>query len=152
MKFILSLACCFLCTALSASAQLLGTLTEVQKSHIEANVPPEESFGSILNRNLIEYFQPSFKNVKLKIAYQLLRAAPTQSGVAYPKYYAWVTVNSEAGAVLEQGAVRLAAIEKVRFEVMNFISSKEIQVAPEKLNPVFPSLLIPNIKELSGKK
>lgn len=82
----------------------------------------------------------------------MLRAAPTQSGVSYPKYYAWVMVKSGTGVILVQGAVRLAAIEKVRFEVTSFISSKEIQAAPEKLNPVFPSLLIPNIRELSSIK
>jgi len=152
MKYIVSLVFCFLCAALSANAQLLNPLSEVQKSHIEENVPPEETFNSILNRNLIQYFQSNFKNTKLKISYQLLRATPTQSGVSYPKYYAWVTVKSETGIVLEKGAVRLAAIEKVRFEVTNFVSSKEIQVAPEKLDPVFPSLLIPNIKELSVEK
>jgi len=152
MKYILSLVFCFLCAALSANAQLLNPSSEVQKSHIEANIPSDESFNSILNRDLLKYFQSSLKSEKLNVSYQLLRTAPTQSGVSYPKYYAWVTVKSETGVILEQGAVRLAAIEKVRFEVTNFISSKEIQVAPDKLGPVFPSLLIPNIKELSIKK
>jgi hypothetical protein len=120
--------------------------------NIEANIPPESSFDSILKRDLTSYFQPNFKNAKLLISHQLLRLVPTQSGVAYPKYYIWVKVKTETGSTLQEGAIRIAAIEQVRFEVTDFISLKEIQASSEQLNTIFPSLLIPNIRELAGIK
>ena len=152
MKLIISLGICIFCSSLSANAQLLNSATEVRKSHIEENIPPEKSFNSILNRDFVQYFQPSFKNDTLSISHQLLRTAPTQSGISYPKYYLWVKVKSDSGAILQEGAARVAAIDQVRFEVTDFLSIKEIQASPEKLNSIFPELLIPNIKGLAGVK
>ncbi len=149
MKLILSPVFFFFCSAFAVNAQFQNPMDEIQKSHIEANVPSEDSFNSILNRDLTLYFQPKFENVKIAVSYDLLRTAPTQSGVSYPKYYAWVKVKSEKGTILVEGAVRLAAIETVRFDVTDFISAKEVQVAPEKLDTVFPRALIANIKNLA---
>lgn len=62
--------------------------------------------------------------------YELLRNGPTQSGVAYPKFYLWLRATNTEKTVIE-GAVRVAAIEKKRFDVTNFIPRTYIVSHPE---------------------
>lgn len=81
--------------------------------------------------------------------YQLLRNSPTQSGIAYPKFYAWVKVFS-GSELLQEGAVHLAAIEKIRFEVTRFVSKEDITHDPQPLAHIFPAPLIPLILEKAG--
>jgi len=116
----------------------------IQKSHIDANVPREEDFSAFLIRYLTSYFEP-IHGKGLKIEYELLRALPTQSGVSYPKFYAWVTINRD-GKVLDQGAVRLAAIRKERFEITHWLSKADIQHNPDSIKTIFPAALFPAIR------
>ncbi|KQV50348.1 hypothetical protein ASC95_13275 [Pelomonas sp. Root1217] len=74
----------------------------------------------------------------------MLRDEPTQSGVAYPKYYAWV--RYKVGVMKQQqGAVRLAAIDKLRFEVTDFLSAAVIKADSQAVERVFPRPLVPMI-------
>lgn len=84
------------------------------------------------------------------MSYELLRKEPTQSGVAYPKYYAWVRVHRDDG--LLEGAVRLAAVDDEKFEVTNFevthfLGAREIVTSPRLIEPVFPQPLHQTIRD-----
>lgn len=125
-------------------------LSDVSRSHIEANVPLESDFDAILRRDLTDYFRRSAQE-PVKVEYELLRKGPTQSGVAYPKFYAWVKVFTQNNST-QQGAVRVAAIEKVRFDVTDFLSKAEIARDPSAARRVFPAALVPHILERAGAK
>jgi len=120
-------------------AEMQEMMAELQRSHIEGNVPSAQNFDSYLSRDLKSYF--GAKNKEIEVRYELLRNGPTQSGVSYPKYYLWVEVRLGT-RVLKQGAARLAAIDKVRFEVFSFLSKAEIQAKPEEAAKLFPRMLL----------
>ena len=122
-------------------------MAEIQRSHIEGNVPNEADFDIYLGRDLEAYFSSFGDNITLK--YQLLRDGPTQSGVSYPKYYIWVQVF-EGSNIVQESAARVAAIEKKRFEVFDFLSKSSLQKNPNSAAQVFPAALLAKISQLSG--
>jgi hypothetical protein len=67
--------------AVLLSMQLTGC------GHIEANVPEQKNFRTYLTRDLNSYFA-SASSQPVSVEYDLLRDYPTQTGIAYPKYYA----------------------------------------------------------------
>jgi hypothetical protein len=81
----------------------------------------------------------------------MLREGATQSGVSYPKFYAWV-VFPLAGGEARRGAVRLAAIDAERFEVTNFISEDEVKRNPDRIYKIFPRPVCERIKAKAGIK
>ena len=64
--------------------------TDIQKSHIDGNVPDQSQFDSLMKRDLEKYFSATFGQISVKWEY--LRHGATQSGVASPKYYLWIRV------------------------------------------------------------
>ncbi|MDO6388477.1 hypothetical protein [Uliginosibacterium sp. 31-12] len=130
---------------------LATSQTPLQQSHIEANVPSQSNFAAFLDRDLLAYFKGAGFPSALTVESQLLRKEPTQSGVAYPKYYAWVKINN-GSQLLSEGAVRVAAIEQKRFEVTKFLSRKQIQSNLGEVAAVFPSALVPTIISLAEAK
>jgi hypothetical protein len=111
-------------------------MLEISRSHIDANVPAAEDFDKLMRRDLAGYFAATFKG--LPVQYELLRDAPTQSGVAYPKFYLWVTIGG-GKSPQQRGAIRVAAIEKKRFEVSDFISEDTVKKDPTGIYRVFPA-------------
>lgn len=125
---------------------MVGILLSVELSgcgHIDANVPEQNNFRSFLIRDLNSYFTSASKK-PVSVEYDLLRDFPTQTGIAYPKYYAWVRI-SDGTSVIEQGAVRLAACDKTTFQVTDFVSKARIQQDPEMIRSIFPAQLCPAI-------
>ncbi len=120
---------------------LVGVLVfySIHKSHIDENIPEQEGFDRILLQQLSEHFMQELNEESLIVEYELLREGPTQTGVAYPKYYAWVTVQSEDGVLLLEGAARIAAIDKQSFDVVDFLSVSDIEKTPVKVYRVFPN-------------
>src|SRR2546430_4731516 len=100
------------------------TLFRSPRSHISGNVPRASRFDGLMHRDLEAFFITQGPAPRA-IEYELLRRAPTQSGLSYPKYYAWVRARSRSGYV-RQGAARLAAVDGNRFEVTDYISSFDI--------------------------
>ena len=123
-------------------------LSDVADSHIEANVPAQKDFDPFLKRDLAAFFRES-STAPMRVEYQLLREGPTQTGIAYPKFYAWVKVFS-GSRLSQEGAVRLAAIDKARFEVTQFVPKSDVTRDPQALARIFPAALIPSILEKSG--
>lgn len=118
---------------------------DVQSSHIEGNVPDEKDFDSVLKRDLAKYFADLVKK-KVEVSYELLRKQPTQSGIAYPKFYLWVKVSSD-GKLIEEGAVRVAAIEKKEFQITDYLSKQQIKKKPAAVSGTFPQALCEKIIE-----
>ncbi|MEW6710009.1 MAG: hypothetical protein AB1403_09335 [Candidatus Riflebacteria bacterium] len=108
----------------------------VAESHIEANVAEQPAFEKILTRDLEAYFSEIFE-APVKVEYEMLRNEPTQSGVALPKFYLWVTLRTDEKA-FSSGAVRVAAVERQFFEITHFLSLEEIRAHPETIRRVFP--------------
>ncbi|MDD5341583.1 MAG: hypothetical protein PHC97_04080 [Patescibacteria group bacterium] len=119
--------------------------SQISTSNIVGNVPDVKNFDQFLQRDLNKYFSEKFgKEVEAK--YELLRQGPTQTGVAFPKYYAWVILYSN-NEELEQGAVRIAAIDKEVFDVTDYINVKEIKSDPTGIYNIFPSSVCDKINE-----
>jgi len=118
----------------------------VEQSHTSGNVPDQSAFNALLTRDLLAHFQSSDPQLT-RVEFKLLRAAPTQSGVAFPKYYAWV--KTFAGTSLRQeGAVRVAAVDKTHFDVTHFLNKAQLQQG-DQAKQVFPAALIPDIMRLA---
>jgi hypothetical protein len=126
-----------------------STVESIADSHVRANVPEEKDFDSFLKRDLELYFK-ELKKKRVVVEYQLLRDGPTQSGTAFPKFYIWVMIK-ENGALLEDGAVRIAAMEKKRFEVLNYLTRAEIERDVERVYQIFPRPVGDKIKEKIAK-
>ena len=112
-------------------------LQDIQRSHIEANVPGPGEFNRLLQRDLDSYFTKA-RGKTSRVEYEMLRDGPTQSGVAYPKFYVWVRVF-EGSAIIDQGAIRLAAIERREFQVTDFLSERMMRTDPKAIYQVFPA-------------
>lgn len=122
---------------------------DVQQSHISANVPDTyKEFEKFVGRDLAKYFSNKSAK-KIEIKFDLLRRGPTQSGVAYPKFYLWVVLKSN-NKKLDEGAVRIAAIEKKRIEVTDFVSKSKIIKNPKAIEAIFPRALCDGIRNRAG--
>ena len=123
----------------AADAEVQRLRAELQAGQIRENVPAESDFSRLLQRDLEAHFaligisNPS-------VEFELLRQGATQSGVAYPKFYLWVRIQSDRGAAIT-GAVRVAAVARTRFDVTNFLSAKEINDQPNRVAAIFPKAL-----------
>ena len=146
MKSHLLVAAFFVFASVPVAAQF-----ELPRSHTEANVPPPESFDGFLKRDLLAYFKASGTPGATIVTYKPLRNGPTQSGVSYPKYYLWVKVLT-GSKLSQEGAVRVAAIERTHFDVTNFMSKTQIQSVPAQVGNVFPAALVPRVLSLAGVK
>ena len=132
----------------ASTADMERVMAEVQASHITGNVPPDASFSLLLERDVRAYLLanrlPS-KNVEI----ELLRKGPTQSGISYPKYYVWIRAADEAGRHVE-GVMRVAAIDRIRFDITDFTPAASIRSDPVSLDAIYPARLIPAIREHAG--
>jgi hypothetical protein len=134
---------CLAATACAASCSR-SSAQGVQESHIAGNIPDVDQFDTVLKRDLSAYFL-SLGMARPKVTYEMLRIGPTQSGVAYPKYYLWASAVSDGGQSLV-GALRVAAIERLRFEVTDFVSRDDVLAKPDVLASIFPAALLPSIR------
>jgi hypothetical protein len=118
---------------------------KIQRSHLDAQIPPKADFDRLMLRDLTAYFtKPG--GAPDTVSYELLRKGPTLAGVSSPKYYAWVTVG-DPKAPTTRGAVRLKAVDRERFEVMEFFPVDQIRSNPAALESVFPRTVIERIDE-----
>ena len=143
MKLSIAVSLLLVAGVVVACAQPQGE--SLAESHIRANVPDEKDFDKFLKRDLEKYFKDT-RQKTVTVEYELLRDGPTQSGIAYPKYYAWVTVRDGA-TVVDEGAVRVAAVQKKFFDVTDFVSQEDIKRAPAALDEIFPLPVADKIRE-----
>jgi hypothetical protein len=135
---------------LPSREDMMRAMAAIQASHIDANVPPEASFGTFLQRDvrahLVAGGQPSGT-----LEIELLRKGPTQSGVSYPKYYLWIRAAGDTGQRVE-GAMLVAAVDRVRFNILKFTPAASVRSDPSSLAAIYPALLIPDILKRAGVK
>lgn len=124
---------------------LTGCGYSIAKSHIDGNVPAPEEFAALMKRDVKAYLESEGHRANPKIT--LLRDGPTQTGIAYPKYYVWIQTD---GRQPIQGAMRLSAVNKERFLVSDFMPLSEIQKAPDEVAKVFPKSVAKKILTLAG--
>lgn len=97
--------------------------------------PVDEGVDSLMRRDLGTYFtKRDGPNSRVDFAY--LRVGPTITGIAYPKYYLWITSKAD-NAVVSEGAARVALIDST-IEVTNFLSAAYIRREPASIDAVFP--------------
>lgn len=124
---------------------------DISNSHIEADTPRQDLADEYLTRDLTLFFSQKY-NKEVVVSYEMLRNGATQSGVAYPKYYIWASVDSKDTKIpLVSGAARVAAIEQSKFEVTDFVSMVDIKKDPEQLEQIFPAAIIPKIQERASQ-
>jgi hypothetical protein len=123
-----------------SDAEVARIFEEIRASHIEGNVPEEGDFERLLKRDLAAYFvdqgiaDPSAR-------FELLRSGPTQVGIAYPKYYLWVSIFS-GNTYATSGAVRVQAVGKKEFQVTDFLAAEDARRDPERISSIFPAPLV----------
>ena len=127
------------------SGSPVDVILQIQKSYIEANVPDQKNFDAFLNRDLRNFFSKKI-SATVSIEYSLLREGSTQSGTGYPKFYLWVKIFDK-GSRVDEGAVRITAIEKTHFVVTDFIDKQQIKKNPQRIKMVFPAALYDSIIE-----
>lgn len=108
----------------------------IRESHVDANIPAEADFAVFLQRDLQTYFSTTY-GTPVSITYTLLRSAPTQSGMSFPSFYAWVTI-SDTTHVIDEGAVEVDALYKEYFEVTEYMSRTAILQNSENVYRNFP--------------
>jgi len=87
-----------------------------------------------------------------RIEFNLLRNAPTQSGIAWPKYYAWVRIlGDDPLQPPREGAARLADLDGGTVEVTHFIAAQQIRAeGTATVDRIFPAALVPDILALAS--
>lgn len=126
---------------------LVSGCDPVADSHTTANVPPAEKFDTILKRDLERYFTTRLGK-PARVEYELLRRGPTQTGISYPKFYVWVrAVDAGTGQELAVGAVRLAAIDRVRFDITDFVPKATVVADATQIESVFPKPVCDEIRK-----
>ena len=133
--------------SLSIGCNAQDPMAGIAKSHIDGNVPDSDHFDEYLKRDLRDFLCKEKEGCRVE--YSLLRDGPTQTGIAYPKFYVWVKCFQKNGSVSE-GAARLAAIERKRFDVTDFLSREQIKASPSQVRGVFPAALVDKIFERAG--
>ena len=118
-------------------------------AHISANVPVGGDFDTFLIRDLTAYFVGQGISAPV-VTYELLRDGPTQSGVAYPKYYVWAKALSQNGSAVD-GVFRVAAIDQARFDITDFVSRDQIMAQPASLYQVVPAALFDVVVARAGR-
>jgi hypothetical protein len=103
-----------------------------------------------LERGLIGYFKSNGFPSTSSVSATFLRDGPTVTGIAWPKYYLWVTARGDT-KTLAEGAVRVAD-EDGTFKVTDFVPKARAATQPEAVSSVFPVPLVPKIVALAGSK
>ena len=112
------------------------------ESHIAGNVPSGQDFDAYMKRDLASFLCEGAPDCHVE--YSLLREGPTQTGIAYPKFYVWI-ICFKGNKVAKQGAARVAAIDKQQFHVTNFLSREQILESPQQVESIFPAPLVSKI-------
>jgi hypothetical protein len=147
----LGLASLLLCISIfmtESRCHAQNPMSDIARSHIDANVPSPEFFDVYMKRDLSSYLCKSAASCRIE--YQLLRDGPTQTGISYPKFYVWAKCFID-NRLQTEGAVRVAAVNKKEFQITNFLSRSQISDSPQQVGEIFPAPLVPNILQRSKR-
>jgi hypothetical protein len=147
---------CLLATVSTAAAPFVEQIKEA----VEANVPPADVFGTLLDRDLLAYFLKTDRPNVTSVTFQLLRdtpAGPAQWGPlpnqrgTYPAYYLWVRVFSDS-TLLDEGVVSAMAVERNRFTIRSFMPRAEIVRNPSQAGKIVPLNLVEAVHYLAEEE
>jgi hypothetical protein len=119
-------------------------LRDVAQSHIDGNVPSQDSFLPFLRRDLTAYFD-SVGLSSDSIDFSPLRGGVSQTGIGFPKFYVWVRLLA-GDSTLQEGAATVAAVQKQRFFVADYVLEHLIRSDPVSLDTIFPLLVADSIR------
>lgn len=105
--------------------------------------------SNALQESLNEYFSDRVRKGG-KVQWEALRDEPTITGLSFPTFYVWVSVERDETIILE-GAVRAILLGNKKFEVTDFLDRPAIQADPAKVARKFPAALIDGILARSGR-
>lgn len=135
--------------ALPTAAMVLMWLASMLLSLPSAAQTPAlvQPFEARLQRGLNAHFGPAGR-----IEFSLLRDAPTKSGIAWPKYYAWVRIlGDDIQQPPREGAARLADMDGETVEVTHFVTAQQIRAdGSAAIDSIFPAALVPRILALAS--
>lgn len=121
----------------------------IHKSYLDANIPDQSKFDSLLARDLVGHF--SEISELAEVHWVFLREGPTQSGTSYPKFYLWVKIY-ENNKLLKEEAARVQAMEKTRFSITDFVDFDDIKNRSKDIYSIFPVLVCEKIEQYSNDK
>lgn len=126
-----------LVSILAACGDLAGraALRNVSQTYVDANVADSQEFDRLLKRNILTFLRSADHDGD-SVSVKLLRSDPTQTGTSWPKYYAWIRLTKAKRLVIE-GVVRVACIDKKRFDVTHFLTVSQINSTPEQVGRIF---------------
>ena len=135
---------------LGMAAILMGCnpLRDVADSHIDGNVPSQDSFLPILRRDLTAYFDSIGFNTD-SIDFSPLRGGVTQTGIGFPKFYVWIRLLA-ADSTVQEGAATVAAVQRQRFFVADYVPEALIRNGLVSLDTIFPKLVADSIRRKLG--
>lgn len=121
-----------------------GIMRALSASHLGDHVPLPAQFDPIVRRDLRSHFSRQFHG-DVTVQYVLLDKSPSQSGVSYPHFYAWVDVY-QGRTVQFSGAVRLNAVNRKQFVVNGQQDAASILVNKLETESLFPKSLWSKIR------
>lgn len=116
-----------------------------QQFHIAAHVPPRRHFDRLLERDITAYLTTDDSPAVVE-SVTLLRDEPSQAGVAHPKYYVWVEARAADGSSLS-GAARIAAVDRVGFDVIQYRTCSDLLERPRAAASIFPAAVLDRLFE-----
>ena len=117
---------------------------DIARSHVDANVPPPDKFQAMLRRDLALYFQKS-KAEKVTVEPDASSWSHAERTLV-PEVLRLGAVRV-SGRLREEGAVRLAAVERKRLDVTDYLSATAIRKRPASLEQVFPRPVAARIRQ-----
>ena len=133
-----------LVVGISTAACQSSIIDSITQTHIDNDVPDEKDFDSFLKRDLAKYFKKT-TGQDVVVEYELLRKEPTESGTSFPKFYAWIKIKEQA-VIIEEGAVRISAVEKEKFEITHYLEQAEIERDEKRIYQIFPKPIADKIR------
>ena len=111
-------------------------LQAISKSHVDANMPPENELHSILGRDLKAFAETEFPERDAEDPkYQIL--GMKQVGIGWPRLYMIVNFDDERDPE-RFGLLSAIAKDQERFEVEHFLSIAKAKAEPGAAQELFP--------------
>ena len=130
---------------LTAAVVSLGVSCAAPERGADTPAWEHARLDSAMRRDLSAYFAKR-DNSPVQLSFAYLRQGPTITGVAYPRYYLWVTARDSDGRLLSDGAARVAEIDSI-VEVTHFLPRAYIVQQPGSLDSVFPAPVVAEIRK-----
>ncbi|MEO1582839.1 MAG: hypothetical protein AAFR91_13490 [Pseudomonadota bacterium] len=122
----------------------------IGKSHVDANMPPEDKLHAILGRDLKLYSEERFPGSDAEDPnYYIL--GMKQVGIGWPRLYMVVRFGGERNPE-RSGLLSAIAKEQERFEVEHFLSFADAKAEPGTAQQMFPTEVFQWLKEAAGRE